>query len=171
MTYKQEVRTRAASVRERGFTMVETLMVVLVAAVMAAFAIPTLHSVVYQYRLHSAVTSVSYAIQTARYEALDAGYPYQLTLTGTSSGGGSPVYWSPTYQFANEVTGTSTFATVGNSVPITGSAVSLSTPTTLQFSPNGSVTATTGSLSFNLVYNGSTETITVTNYGRISVSP
>jgi hypothetical protein len=48
--------------------------------------------------------------------------------------------------------------------------VTMNQDTTLQFKPNGSVSATTGALTFQLTYQGMTKTITVSTYGNISVS-
>ena len=39
----------------------------------------------------------------------------------------------------------------------------------LQFKPNGSVSATAGQMSFSIAYAGTTKTLTVSNYGSISV--
>ena len=43
------------------------------------------------------------------------------------------------------------------------------TNTTLQFSPNGSVTAVAGTLGYTVSYQGATKTVTVSNYGSIKV--
>jgi prepilin-type N-terminal cleavage/methylation domain-containing protein len=166
--HKQRVYARPTRSRQAGFTAVEILMVMLVSAVMAGFAVPTIKSVLYQYRMHAAVQNINWAIQSTRYQALDAGYPYQLALTGTTSGSS---YVNPTYQISNETVGAASFSTVGSSVPVAGFPVFLSAPTTLQFNPNGSVSATTGALTFNVTYQGYTESFTVTTYGKVNVTP
>ncbi len=169
--HKQRVYARPTRSRQAGFTAIENLMVMLVSSLLAVFAVPTMKSVLYQYRMHAAVNNINWAIQSTRYQALDAGYPYQLALNGTSTGGSTPTYVNPTYQIANEATGTSSFSNVGSSVPIAGFPVNLSAPTTLQFNPNGSVSATTGALTFNITYQGYTESFTVTTYGKVNVTP
>lgn len=169
--HEQRVYAPSRRSRESGFTAIEILMVMLVAAVMAGFAVPTMKSVLYQYRMHAAVQNINWAIQSTRYQALDAGYPYQLAVTGTSSGGSSPTYVNPTYQISNEATGATSFSNVGSSVPVAGFPVFLSAPTTLQFNPNGSVSATTGALTFTVSYQGYTESFTVTTYGKVTLTP
>jgi hypothetical protein len=40
--------------------------------------------------------------------------------------------------------------------------------TTLQFSPNGSVSAILGSMTYSVAYGGATKNVTVTNYGSVT---
>jgi prepilin-type N-terminal cleavage/methylation domain-containing protein len=151
--------------REKGFSMIEAVVVMMVSAILAGFAVPSIRSVLYNYRLHAAVSNVTWAVQSTRYQALMEGYPFQVTLSGGTGG------INPSYQIASKPTGAASFSNVGTSVPVSGSPVNLSATTVLQFKPNGSVSATTGALNFNIVYQGSTETITVTNYGNVTVTP
>jgi prepilin-type N-terminal cleavage/methylation domain-containing protein len=146
--------------RARGFSMVELLMVVLIGSVLTAISIPIVQTGLNAYRLHGAVAAATWAIQSTRYQALQEAYPYQVVFTASSA----------SYQIQNLPSGT-TYANVGSSVPLSGSAITMSPNTTLQFKPDGAVTATVGSLSFTITYQGTTETITVTNYGNVSVSP
>jgi hypothetical protein len=64
-----------------------------------------------------------------------------------------------------------TYSNVGSAIPITSSAVAISAATTLEFRPNGQVSATTGAMNFNMSYQGVTKTITVSTYGNVNVTP
>lgn len=144
----------------RGFTLVELIMVVLVGSILTAAAIPQIQRALYAYRLRSAVDSATWAIQSTRYQALQEGYPYQVVFTASTG----------KYQIQNLPSGT-TYTNVGSAVPLSGTAIAMTPNTTLQFKPNGSVVASVGGLSFTISYQGTTETITVTNYGNVSVTP
>ena len=146
--------------RIAGFSLIELIMALLVGSILTAVAIPQAMTMVYNYRLQSAVASCTWAIQSTRYQALEQGYPYQVVFTASTR----------KYQIQNQPTGTATFANVGTAVPISGVTITMSQDTTLQFKPNGSVNATTGALTFQLTYQGMTKTITVSTYGNISVS-
>jgi prepilin-type N-terminal cleavage/methylation domain-containing protein len=155
----QVLRRRRAS-RTRGFTLVEIIMVVLVGSILTAAAIPQVKRGLYNYRLRGAVASATWAIQSTRYQALQAGYPYQVVFTASTG----------QYQIQNLPTGT-TYLNVGSAVPLSGTATTMTPDTTLQFKPNGAVVASVGGLSFTISYQGTTETITVSNYGNVSVTP
>jgi prepilin-type N-terminal cleavage/methylation domain-containing protein len=144
----------------RGFTLIEVIIVLLIGSVLTAMAIPQIKSQMYAYRLNSAVTMAKWAIQSTRFQALMKGYPYQVVFTASSN----------TYQIQNLPSGT-TYANVGGSVPLAAWPMTFSANTTLQFSPNGSVTASVGALSFTITYQGTTKTITVSNYGNVTVTP
>ncbi len=147
--------------RACGYTVLELIMGMLIASVLTAMAIPQVSSMRNQYRLQGAVASSTWAIQSTRYQALMSGYPYQVVFSKAAS----------TYQIQNLPVGAGAYANVGTAVPLSGESVSLNQDTTLRFSPNGSVSAPTGTLNFTLSYNGSTKSITVSNYGNISVTP
>ena len=112
------------------------------------------------YQLQSAVSSSTWAIQSTRYQALMAGYPYQVVFTQSTG----------SYQIQNLPTGATTYANVGGAVPLSGSTISLNQDTTLRFLPNGSVSAPTGALTFTITFYGTTKTITVSTYGNVKVS-
>lgn len=147
-----------------GFSMIELVMVLLVSTVLSACALPIVVETLNAYRLRSAVASATWAIQSTRFQALMEGYPFQVIFTGGTGG------VNPSYQIASEAAPAVTFSNVGTSVPISGSPVVLSTPTTLQFKANGIVSATTGALSFQISYAGRSNTITVSNYGNIAIT-
>ena len=64
-----------------GFSMVELLIVVAIGIIVTGIAIPQVKSGIYRYRLQGAVASSTWAIQSTRYQALMAGYPYQVVFT------------------------------------------------------------------------------------------
>ena len=143
---------------EGGFSLIELVMVVAITMILAAAAVPSVRASVQFFRLRGAVSSVTSAIQSARYQAIFQGCPYNITLSNTAN----------TYQVASEGSGggacAASFTNVGSAVPFGVSAVTLSAATTLQFKPSGYVSATTGSTTFTLTYGSTTETITVSPY-------
>lgn len=154
---KRRRNTRRAS---SGFTMPEAMITISVVMVLLAFGIPSMLSTVDTYKLNAAVTSASWAIQTTRYQALMKGYPYQLTFSTANN----------TFQVSSEPPGTASFSPVGGAVPISGAPVVISANAQLQFKGNGSVSSVVaGSQTFTITYKGRTKTITVTNYGSVTV--
>jgi hypothetical protein len=101
------------------------------------------------------------AVQSTRYQALMAGYPYQVVFTKAST----------QYQIQDLPTGATTYANVGTAIPLSGSTITLNQDTTLRFLPNGAVSAPTGALTFAITYHGSTKNITVSTYGNVKVTP
>jgi Tfp pilus assembly protein FimT len=152
--------TVARKRRSAGFTMMEVAIVISIVMVLLAFGIPSMLSTIDTYKLNSAATSASWAIQTTRYQALMKGYPYQLTFSTANN----------TFQVASEPPGTNTFTNVGVGVPITAAPVTISANAQLQFKGNGSVTPVlAGSQTFTITYKGRTKTITVSNYGSVTI--
>jgi prepilin-type N-terminal cleavage/methylation domain-containing protein len=153
---------------DHGFSLLELSVVVAIIMILAAFSLPWVQSTLTSYHLSSAVVATSGAIQSTRYQAIMSGCPFTISFSATNT----------SYRVAQEVlsgnppTCASAFTNVGGSIPwATTSDVTLSPSTTLQFSPNGTVTATVGSLTFNLTNGGTTETITVSGVGNVTVSP
>ncbi len=151
----------------RGFSLIELLTAMLVVGVMAAISVPVIQNTLKSYRLNAAASALAGAIRTTRYQAIEAGCPYTLTLTTTSD----------TYQLATQiVSGTppacaASFSNVGGTIPWSKSAyASMNPATTLQFSPNGIVTATTGSLTFNVTNGSQTKVITVSGVGNVAIT-
>jgi len=150
-----------------GFSLIEVIFVLLISTVLTACALPISEAVLYNYRLSAAVSSATWSVQSTRFQALEQGYPFQVTLQGNSSG------YNPTYQIASETIGATSFSNVGTSVPLSGAPVQLNETTVIQFKPNGTVTMTSGGAavtSFQILYQGSSHTVTVTNYGDVSVT-
>ncbi|HYB61668.1 MAG TPA: GspH/FimT family pseudopilin [Methylomirabilota bacterium] len=153
--------SHTARTRQRGFSMIEIAMVIVLLLVLMCIAYPITQGTLNYFRLRGAVSSATWAIQSTRYQALMEGYPFQVTFNAANN----------TYQIASEPLGATTFTNVGAAVPLSGDAIALNQTTTVQLNPNGYVSATQGSLTFTISYQGNTETLTVTNYGNVSVSP
>lgn len=155
----------------KGFTLLEAMFTVLVLIFMTAMAIPLVNNVMGAYRMQSAVSSVTGAIQSTRYQAISSGYAYQLVLNKANSTFQvqSDPTWPTATTFANVCDGGATSCPV----PLSSSAIAvvLGADTTLQFRPSGMVSATTGSTTLTITYGGKTETITVSSYGNIKVTP
>jgi prepilin-type N-terminal cleavage/methylation domain-containing protein len=144
---------------EQGFTLLELLVTIGIVMVLSAIGIPKFMGAISNYKLTAAVQQAELAIQTTRYQAIQNGYPYQVAIDPTTN----------TYQELNYPAGATAFANVGGSVPVSTAPITISAATTYQFSPNGSVIAPVGAMSFSIQYQGNTKTLTVSNYGSISV--
>jgi prepilin-type N-terminal cleavage/methylation domain-containing protein len=143
----------------RGYTMVELLLVVAIGLILTAIAVPSVKSQVYNYRLNSAVAMAKWAIQSTRFQALQKGYPYQTAFSAAGTN----------YQIQNLPAG-AVYQNVGSPIPLASWPMTFSANTTINFRPNGSVTATVGSNVFTITYKGTTKTITVSNYGNVTVN-
>ena len=150
-----------------GFTMIELTIVLLITGVISAMAIPIVGAAVNQYRLRSAVANATWAIQSTRFQALEESYPFQVTIAGNSNGK------SPSYQIASEPPGNVGFANVGTPIPILSQPPPLASPRSSNSNPMGRVTLTqngNSATSFQISYLGYSNTITVSNYGNVSIS-
>jgi len=146
--------------RNRGYTLVEMMMVILIIMVVTAIAIPQVKSSLNRYRLEGAVASATWAIQSTRYQALMQGYQYQVVFTKSTN----------SYQIQSEPVGSSTFSNVGNSVPLSGASTVLNQDTTLTFKPNGYVSDPANLYYMTVTYQGMCQKIKVTNYANITLS-
>jgi len=155
--------------RTRGFSLIEMVLVISILLITVALAIPLLNNIMSAYRLRSAVSAVTGFIQSARYQALASGYGYQVVLNKAAS----------TIQIQSDPNRIGTYTNLcvpaAASCPITlsgsGIPIVLGADATLQFRPSGIVTATAGSTTLTLAYGGKTETITVSSYGNVKVTP
>ncbi len=148
--------------RPDGFTLLGILIALAVATTLTSICLPLFQSATKSYRLSSAVLAATGAIQSTRYAAIMHGYPYALVLDATNE----------TYQVQDEPPGNATFANVGTAVPWSSDkTITLSPATTFQFSPGGSVTVSSGALTFTLSNGTATETVTVSGVGNVTVSP
>lgn len=138
--------------------MVEIMMAILIGIVLTAFAFPEVKSATYNYRLNSAVAMAKWAIQSTRFQALQAGYPYQVVFTAATTN----------YQIQNLPSGT-TYQNVGSAVPLSAWPMTVNQNTTINFKPDGFVSETVGSNSFTITYQNLTATLTVSNYGNVTV--
>jgi prepilin-type N-terminal cleavage/methylation domain-containing protein len=142
-----------------GFSLVELLIVMAIGIILTAIPVPQIRTQLYNYRLNSAVAMSKWAIQSTRFQALMKGYPYQVAFSAASTN----------YQIQNLPSGT-TYQNVGNVVPLASWPMLLSTNTTINFKPNGAVTTSVGTNTFTITYMGTTKTITVSNYGNVTVN-
>jgi prepilin-type N-terminal cleavage/methylation domain-containing protein len=162
MTQPQEFKksrqpgTRSAF-RNCGYTLMEIIMVMAIGSILTAVAVPSVRSVINNYRLNSAVAMAKWAIQSTRFQALSKGYNYQVVFDGTNIN----------YQIQNLPSG-STYVNVGSVVPLAAWPMTMNQGSTITFQPNGFVTATNGS--FTITFQGVTATLTVSNYGNVTVS-
>jgi Tfp pilus assembly protein FimT len=156
---------------EAGFSMLEVALVMMIALLMAAMAIPTFRSAVATYQLDAAVDNITGAIQGARYQAIMHGYMYQVDVNSATN----------QIQISSEIPPATAFSPTSAALPISsqGVVVGVGTPgsgfanhATLQFKANGAVLLASGQASpmvLTVTYNGTTKTITVSNYASIKV--
>jgi len=150
----------------RGFTMIELAVALGIGIVLLAMALPTVQSTVANFRLQGSVSSVTGAVQATRYQAIQNGFPYRLTLTASTL----------QYQLASQPSGASSFSNVGSAVPFATTGLTLNADKTLYFSPRGVIGTSSGTATcptaatMILTYSGLTKTITVSCYGQITVS-
>jgi len=156
----------------RGFSLVELVIVVAIAMIVMAMAVPGIRRSLQFLSFKSATTSVSGAIQAARYNAIFHGCRYQLVFTQASN----------SYTVANQVpaagntTCTGVYGTPSAAIPLPSKGISLTANTTMQFFPDGTVATSPASnpMTISLSYTASglaNEGITVTKYGKITVYP
>jgi prepilin-type N-terminal cleavage/methylation domain-containing protein len=163
MTHAQENRTccqpgTKVSRTKRGYSVVEIMMAMMIASILTAVAIPQVKSGLYYYRLNSAVAMAKWAIQSTRFQALMKGYRYQVAFTAATQ----------SYQIQNLPSGT-TYSNVGSSVPLASWPMTVNQDITINFQPNGMVTTNVSTSSFTITYQGKTNTISVSNYGNVTV--
>jgi Tfp pilus assembly protein FimT len=144
-----------------GTTMMEAALVVSIVMVLLGMAIPKFINAISTYKLRAAAESAAWAMQSTRYQALQKGYTYELTINATNN----------TYQVLSKPVGAGSFSNVGSAVPMTSAPVVVSATTTLTFSPNGTISLVAGAQTITFTYQGQTETVTVTNYGSVTVTP
>ena len=156
----------------RGFTLIETVIVVAIALVLGAIAIPLMQSTLRYFSLRAAASSLSGAIQSTRYQAIFHGCQYRIAFRAATYD----------YQISSEApapgatTCAAAFTNVGNPIPLAGArtGVTLNADVTLQFSPGGTVQAVAGNMAaITLTQPGVTtaENIQVSTYGKVLVTP
>ena len=147
--------------RARGYSMVELIMALCIGTILTAMAVPSVKSGIYMYRLNSAVAMSKWAIQTTRFQALEKGYIYQVVFSAANLN----------YKIQYSTDGGTTYTDVaGSTTPITSWPMTFNQDTTINFKPNGFVQATVGTNSFNITYQGTTATLSVSNYGNVSTA-
>lgn len=155
---------------QKGFTLIEMMFVLLIAGITVVMAVPLVNNVTSYFRLRGAVSSVTGAIQSARYQAIFQGCPYQVVFLATAN----------TYQVKKSCPSTGTFVVdcpgglTACAVPLsgTGTPITLNGDITLNFSPGGKITSATSPMVMTITYSTKPpETITVSSYGSINVTP
>lgn len=146
--------------RAAGFSLIELVLVLFIAMIFMSMAILMTRSILQEYRHRNAVVSATMAIQAARFQAIQNGFPFAIQFNPANN----------TYQVSRRPTGAAAFVNVGNPVPLEGGGqVVINQATRLEFSPNGTVQATLGAMSFNISYGGNVRTITVSRVGHVTV--
>jgi Tfp pilus assembly protein FimT len=149
----------------RGFTLLELLMGLSVAMIITAVSVPVVTSSIVNYRVNNSVSMLTGAINGARYQAIYQGYPFTLTISKAAG----------TYQLASKKPPATAFSNVGSAVPFETGGMTLNQDTvTIQFSPSGSVTVTTGTMGTSnplaLSYKGQTRSFALTTYGKLTIT-
>jgi Tfp pilus assembly protein FimT len=134
--------------------------------VMAAFAVPLLQNAMNLFRVRAAASSISGAIQATRFQAIFHGCPYALAFNQPTM----------TYQVSGQVAGpagcAAAFTDIGPAIPIAnGASVTLNQNVNFQFRPGGLTQTTLGVPTLILDCHGTKETVTVSTYGNITVTP
>jgi Tfp pilus assembly protein FimT len=139
--------------------LVELVITLAVVGVLVSFALPTTVDALRNYRLSAAASAATGAISATRYQAIMHAYPYSITFNSANA----------TYQVASEPPGAASFTAVASPIPISGDGdVTINQTTTLVFYANGTVSATTGTMSFTISNGLLTKTISVTGVGDVS---
>ncbi len=168
---RRTFRARAS----RGFTLLELVLVVAVGMILSAIAIPIIGNTMRVYAMRSAVSSLTGAISSSRYQAIFHGCKSQVVISHATY----------SYQVQSEAPAfgaapgcAAAFTNVGTAIPLMGRGVALGADLTLTFSPGGSVISNpvASPITLTLTYPGFTttvpaETITVSNYGNVTVAP
>ena len=74
-------RLRRSTMRMRGFTMIELLIVMIVIGIISVFAVPQGMIAVRGYRLHSSTSAVAAQLSLTRFRATSQFAPYRLNFT------------------------------------------------------------------------------------------
>ena len=149
---------RRAAQRSDGYSLLQIVITLAVVSILVSTALPTTMNALRNYRLIAAVSAATGAISATRYQAIMHAYPYNITFSTNGN-----------YQVASEPPPATSFTNVGTAIPISGvHDVTINTTTTLQFNANGTVSATTGTLSFTISNGLLTKTISVTGVGDVS---
>jgi len=147
--------------------MIEMLVTVGVILVISAIAIPIIMGTLLNMRLNAAATAAAGAIQTTRFQAIQTGCAYTIAFNQSTA----------TYQVAAyQLTGAppacaNSLTNVGGLIPWSGAQdVTLNASSTLQLNPNGTVSATVGTLALRFSNGKATKTVTVSGVGNVLVT-
>lgn len=145
-----------------GFTLIEALVVVAIASVLAGIAIPMILNAMKSYRLTAAVAAATGAIQSTRYQAIMRGYQYQIVITPATL----------SYRVYKMLPPATTFSADGAAIPIARSGdVTIDQTATIIFKQDGTVSGTPSNMTFNITNGIVTKQIQVSGVGNVSVTP
>lgn len=154
----------------KGFTLIEALIVIAISLVLAGIALPVFLGAMNNYRLNAAVSAAAGALSTTRFQAIMHGYSYQIVFTSSGL----------SYQVYNEVPPATTYSAVGSAIPLpsAGPIAMTGTNFTCTFTANGIAACAAnpgGASSFQLKLMHLTtvvksNTITVSGVGNVSVT-
>jgi type IV fimbrial biogenesis protein FimT len=165
MTYASRKASRRKT-QGNGFTLVELLVVISVAAILAAIAVPSFKNTILMNRADTASNQFVAALSMARSEAVRQGTQVSVSSNSNSTNWGTQG-WSVTVLSNQAATGTS--ASLGLSSPMT----SYGTVSSVIFGPMGRMPAGTAAQSFLFCPDGSDVTkaylVTVAPSGRARV--
>jgi prepilin-type N-terminal cleavage/methylation domain-containing protein len=152
--------TQSSTKRVRGFSLIELMVTVAIAMVLATMAAPLVTSAVRTFRFRSSVNTVAGVIQSTRYRSIYQGYPFRITFNKANG----------TYQISSKPTGAASYANVGNAIPFGDGTTQISADTVLQFNPSGAVTVVTGSSNFTMSRGSyDSKSLTVSTYGNVKI--
>lgn len=162
--------------RQNGFTLLELMITVAIAAILLAVAIPSFQSVMASNRITSQTNNFLASLALARSEALKRGTGISIcaSANGTSCAGTSTTNWTTGWIVFTDsgtvgsVDGSDAVLRVADALRggVTLTSTSSSAQGYIRYSPNGSVTATN---SFTLCKSGTTgRTIAISLTGRAS---
>jgi prepilin-type N-terminal cleavage/methylation domain-containing protein len=124
-----------------GFTLIEILLSIAIGTVITVASVPFFLNSLNAYRMSAAVSAVSGAISSTRFQAIMHGCAYQVVFTSATM----------SYQVYNELPATvgascaSSFSAVGSAIPVpsAGPITLPGTSFTFTFNSNGTVTQAT----------------------------
>ena len=138
----------------RGFTLMELMATLGVAAILMAIAIPNFMSTLPSLRLNDAARQVATDLQQIRMKAIAQNIPYQMTLSSTTY----------VLKKCNDSSCTTFTNDSGDIVLPTG--ITVLTPPTAQFQPRGTAAALT---TIRLTNGSSSKWVCVRTVGRVNI--
>lgn len=150
---------RSQRARERGFTIPELLVGLIVATILTAIALPVYNGVMNNLRMNGTVEAISGSLSRTRYQAVMTSQTYTLVITAPAN----------TYVVKNVSTGVAAAA-----VPLPNPSILINTGTaatyTFTFNANGTVTGAGGGAipALALTYLGHETDITVSGVGNVT---